>query len=79
MKNDVTSFFYYMWNKWSEAECIHIFGKVMGDHFWAKWCDFYDRYGSRAAIDCLYAAMSDNYRGQLVARALELYDGQRNK
>ena len=35
-ENAVSSFFYYMWNTWSEEECKIIF-KGMYKHFWAKW------------------------------------------
>ena len=36
-ENIVSSFFYYMWNRWSKAECKTVFGGMAG-HFWAKWC-----------------------------------------
>lgn len=32
-ENAVSSFFYYMWNTWSEEECKIIF-KGMYKHFW---------------------------------------------
>jgi len=33
----VSSFFYYMWNAWSEQECKRVYeGECR--HFWDKWC-----------------------------------------
>ena len=36
-ENTVSSFFYYMWNAWSEEECKAVYGG-MYPHFWEKWC-----------------------------------------
>ncbi len=36
-ENTVSSFFYYMWNAWSEEECKTVYGG-MYPHFWEKWC-----------------------------------------
>ena len=79
-KNNVTSFFFYMWNKWCEEECRLVFGN--GDfwpHFWKKWCHFCDKTNSRDAVAGFYAELSDTNRDKLVARALELYDGMTEK
>ena len=36
-ENAVSSFFFYMWNAWSEEECKAVYGN-MYPHFWEKWC-----------------------------------------
>ena len=81
MKNDISSFFYYMWNKWGEDECKIVFADSCGGykHYWNKWCYFCDEYGVRSAVDMLYAELDDNNRNKLVARALECYDGRRER
>ncbi len=77
-KNDVTSFMFYMWNRWCEEECRKVFGKDdFWPHFWKKWCSAYDRMnGPRGATEVFYAELSNNNRDKLVKRALECYDGQ---
>lgn len=79
MKNDVSSFFYYMWNKWSEDECKIVFAYCCGGykHYWNKWCYYCNEYGVRAAVDMLYGDLDTGNRNKLVARALECYDGMR--
>jgi hypothetical protein len=75
--NDVTSFFYYMWNKWNEEECKAVFNDP---HFWNKWCEAYDTmHGPRGAAELFYMMLSDTNRDKLVARALECYDGMTEK
>lgn len=75
MRNDVTSFFYYMWNMWSKEESVMLFGEWLGTHFWDKWT-YYFKLRASCAIDNLYAGMEPKYRDMLVARALECYDGE---
>ena len=76
-KNDVTSFFYYMWNKWSEEECKEVFKSDYYPHFWSKWCEAYDAmHGPRGAAELFYMMLSDTNRNKLVARALEVYAPQ---
>lgn len=78
--NDVTSFFYYMWNRWSKEECEHVFRDGDHRHFWNKWCEVYDTMnGPRGATELFYMALSDTNRDKLVARALECYDGMTEK
>ena len=80
VKNDVTSFFYYMWNAWSEEECEIAFKDGDYNHFWNKWCEAYDTmHGPRGAAELFYMMLSDTNRDKLVARALELYDGMTEK
>ena len=79
-KNDVTSFFYYMWNRWSEQECRIAFKDGDYRHFWNKWCQAYDCMGGpRGAAEVFYMELSDTNRNKLVARALECYDGMSEK
>ena len=79
-KNDVTSFFYYMWNRWSEEECKEVFKDDYYPHFWTKWCDAYGTmHGPRGAAEYFYMMLSDTNRDKLVARALECYDGKTEK
>ena len=78
--NDVTSFFYYMWNKWSEEECRIAFKDGDYKHFWNKWCQAYDELGGpRGAAEYFYMMLSDTNRDKLVKRALECYDGMTEK
>lgn len=79
MKNDVSSFFYYMWNKWSEDECKIVFADSCGGykHYWNKWVHYCNEYGVRSAVDCLYGDLDTGNRDKLVARAIECYDGMR--
>ena len=75
-KNDVTSFFFYMWNAWNEAECATVFmnSSCIWTHFWNKWTHYVNRYGPSNAIPTFYAELSDDNRDLLVKRALEVYD-----
>ncbi len=41
-ENAVSSFFYYMWNTWSQEECRIVYGN-MSRHFWEKWCLLSDK------------------------------------
>ena len=73
-ENAVSSFFYYMWNTWSEEECKIIF-KGMYKHFWAKWNSLAGK-SLLGAAERFYAELSTNNREQLVSRAVMLYDGR---
>lgn len=79
-KNDVSSFFYYMWNKWSKEECEIAFAGHDWMHFWNKWCTAYDlMQGPRGAAELFYMGLSETYRDILVKRATECYDGMTEK
>ena len=79
-KNDVTSFMFYMWNRWSEEECKIAFKDGDYNHFWNKWCEAYDTMnGPRGAAELFYMMLSDTNRDKLVKRAMECYDGQSEK
>lgn len=73
-ENAVSSFFYYMWNTWSQEECRIVYGN-MSRHFWEKWCMLSDK-GVFGAAERFYAELSDTYREPLVERAVSLYDGK---
>ena len=74
-ENIVSSYFYYMWNRWSKKECQTIFG-CMSAHFWEKWCDLSNDSLSGAA-ERFYAALDNNARRKIVGRACELYNGSK--
>ena len=48
-ENAVSSFFFYMWNAWSEEECKAVYGN-MYPHFWEKWCVATDKGTGRLDI-----------------------------
>ncbi|WP_240058001.1 hypothetical protein [Bacteroides uniformis] len=75
-ENIVSSFMFYMWNRWSERECETVFGE-MSHHLWDKWCSYAEDTVFGAA-ERFYAALSDNNRKKLVDRACLCYDGRRN-
>ena len=77
--NDVTSFFFYMWNAWSKEECERAFAGGNPDHFWKKWCGIYNAYGVYGAAERFYAELSSNNRDKLVKRACEVYDRNEEK
>lgn len=74
-RNDVTSFFFYMWNAWSEEECRKAFSAPGNDwkHFWSKWCGICREYGAYGAAERFYAELSHKNRELLVNRATEVY------
>jgi hypothetical protein len=68
----VHTFFMYMWNRWNEEECKHLFGwNYM--HFWSKWCYHIKRFSSGAA-ECFFAELDIGNQQRLVDRACEYYD-----
>jgi hypothetical protein len=77
MKNDVASFFYYMWNTWNRSECEAVFPGRDADHFWEKWVS-YCQNGTYRATEQFFANLDENYQDMLVKRATEMYD-RRNK
>lgn len=72
-KNDVTKFFYYMWNDWSEAECMKVFKDAPCEYIWNKWCNYVSEYGRDAAISVFYANIDNGLKNLLVSRAIEKY------
>lgn len=74
VENAVSSFFYYMWNAWSEDECRIVF-EDMPKHFWDKWCSMADK-GIFGAAERFFAELSENNQKLLVERAVAIYDGK---
>ncbi len=77
--NNVTSFFFYMWNRWCKDECEVVWKDDDYNHFWKKWCGLCDRYGRFGAVEEFYAELSNHNRDKLVKRACECYEGQKEK
>lgn len=73
--NTVTTFFRYMWNLWTEEECMEAFKEVgLGNHFWKKWSECLDRQDNYwGAVGALYASMTDGNRDLLIKRANKVY------
>lgn len=76
--NFVTSFHYYMWNAWCKDECKKVFPELYL-HFWGKWEYLTQKHSALTAISAFYAEISDEYRYNLVSRAIELYDGRKKR
>lgn len=79
-KNDISSFFYYMWNCWSEEECAEAFKDATcgWQHIWSKYCLYYDQAGGAdGAISKFYANLDDTNQDMLVERALSMYNGRK--
>ena len=79
--NDVSSYFFYMWNAWCEEECKIAFAKSECGwmHFWEKWCGICNKHGVWGASERMYAELSESNRDLLVARATAVYDRNRIK
>ena len=79
--NDVTSFFFYMWNAWCKEECQKAFSAPCNDwqHFWNKWCGICKTHGVYGAAERFYAELSHKNRNLLVKRATEVYEGDSEK
>lgn len=76
-ENSVSSFFFYMWNTWSEEECKAVYGSEY-THFWNKWCH-HARNTAWGAAEKFYAELTAHNRQKLVKRSCELYDGSRKR
>lgn len=70
MKNDVTSFHYYMWNSWCKKECELIFGGDY-DHIWNIWIH------TKGDIGIFYGMLDNACRNLLTGRALKLYENDK--
>lgn len=79
-RNDVSSFFYYMWNAWSEEECARAFAESPAgwQHFWSKWLGCAKKNNRFGAVEEFFAELSEHYKDMLVRRAVETYDRGRN-
>lgn len=72
-ENTVSSFFYYMWNAWSEEECKAVYGgmyRISGKMVRG------DRQGTFGAAERFYLELSEDNRRILVERAVSIYDGR---
>lgn len=79
--NDVTSFFFYMWNAWCEEECKKAFSASGNNcqHFWNKWLGICKEHSVYGAAERFYAELSCHNRDLLVKRATEVYEGDSEK
>lgn len=79
--NDISSFFYYMWNAWNEEECKVAFAKSKCGyhHLWNKWENLKSRNARFGAVEEFYAELDAENQFLLVERALELYDGRKRR
>lgn len=75
-RNDIASFFYYMWNAWSEQECKIAFVRSSCGwrHLWNKWCQYSTSYSRYGAVEEFFANLDDKNQDLLVERAIELYN-----
>ena len=73
----VASFFFYMWNRWSEEECKIVFASTCWPHLCGKWGESVYRNNGRVmgAAETFFSELDVDNRELLVARATELYDG----
>lgn len=52
----------FMANRWDEQRASEIFGSVMGEHYWNKWCGVSERTGSPdIATMRLFYEMDEDY------------------
>lgn len=75
-RNDVSSFFYYMWNAWSKEECERAFAESTcgWHHFWSKWIGICERNGHFGAVEEFFSELSEDHKDMLVRRAVETYN-----
>lgn len=76
-KNDVASFFYYMWNCWCEQECAAAFeqSECGWKHLWNKWTTAcYRNKSVFGASEIFFSELSCHNQDLLVKRATEMYD-----
>lgn len=76
-ENIVSSFMFYMWNRWIRQECDIVFGSMSG-HMWSKWLRSASET-TRGAAENFYAELSDENRNKLVDRACLCYNGRQNQ
>lgn len=73
-ENIVTSYFYYMWNAFSQTESDQIFG-YLSQHMTDKWNSICKRHSVYSAAERLYADLTQDNRLKLVTRACLQYNG----
>ena len=76
-RNDVSSFFYYMWNAWCEEECAIAFEESTAGwcHFWRKWVAVCSRNNNHfGSVEEFFSELSEHHKDMLVRRAVETYN-----
>lgn len=75
-RNDVSSFFYYMWNAWNEEECAIAFAESGWKHFWSKWISVCERnkFNHFGAVEEFFSELSEHNKDLLVRRAIKTYN-----
>lgn len=76
-QNDVSTFFYYMWNAFNKEECLSLFGIDLGYHIWEQYKEILVDQCGRGVIEELYSKIDDECRQKLVTRSKEVYDGRK--
>lgn len=75
IKNDVASFFYYMWNMWSIEECYWVFESEGPEHFWNKWVSICEQRGTTiGSAEVFFSELSDDNQDRLMLRATLKYN-----
>ena len=72
--NEVTNFMYYIFNRWSEGEAVHIFGENLGKHIFSKYVDYVQRHLGELRF---YAELDNGCKQKMVDRANEIYGDAR--
>ena len=67
----VDNFMYYVFNKWSREEAVHVFGENLGMHIFKKWESYRINGGDQLEW---YANLDADCRCKLVERANEVYN-----
>ncbi len=70
MRNEVTNFMYYMYNRFSLAESKCIYGDLLGEHIYNKYIDCLNKDLGELRF---YAELDNVCRRKLVDRANEIY------
>ena len=79
MRNDVTSFMFFMWNMWSEDMCMEVFAAANcgPHHIWSKWVAACEQAGCAwGATELFYKELDQSNQDILVAYALTKYNGR---
>lgn len=74
IKNDVASFFYYMWNSWCMEECQTVFTTEGWEHFWSKWKYYFQNNNHFGAAEEFFANLDQANQDRIVKRAITLYN-----
>lgn len=72
--SDLDCYLFFMWNEWCKDICLAIFGKLMGEHIWGKWCHLCEEYRSVGAPAAIYSELDAEKRRAIVERAIKHYN-----